>query len=196
MNAGHCGPTRPRSDRNQHQFRGFVHVERRHQVGAVHGHGVRTETEQGRDLPVASTERDQPQDLDLTRAQLLEDVTLLRIAVRRRLPRGELLQVWQGRAQEALTAGDGADRANQFGLERVLQDVALDAGVERVAHVLLIGMHAQNQNPLIASSPEDFDRGVETIDLRHVEIENHDIRAAATFRARSRRHHHPPRRRR
>ena len=80
--------------------------------------------------------RQQPQDLGLARGQLVERG---RPGAAGRPMRRELLDqpARDGRGEQRLAAGDGADPVDELGGRRVLEQEAARAGLERVEDVLV-----------------------------------------------------------
>ena len=156
----------------QHELRRLVDAERAHQVRAVHRDGVHAEVEHHGDLLVRLAVRDELQDLLLALRQPV--VRVVRSFERAGLDRAD--EDARELGAEVLLAGrDRADRARQVGLDRVLQDVALHARVERVPHVLLVGVHAEDQDAARGPLLQHLDRRVQPVHLRHGHVHDDDV---------------------
>src|SRR5215470_8994212 len=58
-----------------------------------------------------------------------------------------------------------------------LDDVPLDAGAHGLEHVVIVGMHRQQDRARPRADLQDLARGVEPIQERHREVEHGDVRA-------------------
>ena len=148
-------------DRVDDQLGGLVDAERVHDVGAVDRHRVDAEIELLGDLAVRKAGADVLQHLELARRQ---PVTAL--ALERRLFR-------HARIEHRLAGRDFPHGRREVEIERVLQDVAARARVERLAHQRVLRMHAEHEDGDLRVVAEDLPRGDETARARHGAI-HHD----------------------
>ena len=85
--------------------------------------------------------------------------------------------VGNGRAEERFALGHRTHRANQIRFRRILQEIAPDASVHRPHEVFLVGIHAEDENSGSLAPTSNLGRRFETVQSRHRDIHDHDVRA-------------------
>ena len=72
---------------------------------------------------------------------------------------------------------DGADGRRQFAGGAALEHVAARAGLERLHHIRLVVVHAQDQHGQVGVRALDLPQGLQAVEPGHRHVEHHDIRA-------------------
>src|SRR6185437_8154905 len=78
-----------------------------------------------------------------------------------------------------VTAGDLLDRAHQRLVRRLLEDVALGAGLEAPGEQAALAVGREHEDVGLGNLGGDLARGLETVGARHPDVHDHDVRAAA-----------------
>jgi hypothetical protein len=131
----------------------------------------------GGDLGVRQPARDELEDLELARGQLVEALRRLR---RRRRRRGELLDqpLRDRRGEQRLALSDDADARRELLRRDVLEQEAAGAGAQRLVDVLVQVECGEHQHPdrRRAVERDDAARRLDPVELRHADVHQHDVR--------------------
>ncbi len=79
-------------------------------------------------------------------------------------------------AEERLAFADGSDRGDQIVLGGILQQVGAGAGLKRLEHVALVGVHAQENDGGLRQLGGDLPRGFDAVQDRHGDVHHDDVR--------------------
>jgi hypothetical protein len=150
-----------------------VDAQRAHQIRAVHRDRVDAQVEHHGDFLIRLAVSDELQDLLLALRQLV--VRIVGPFERAGLDRADQ-HAGQLGAEVLLSGGDRPHRAREVRLDRALEDVPLDAGVQRVLHVLFVGVHAQDQDARAGPLLQQLDRRMQPVHLRHGHVHHDNVR--------------------
>jgi len=150
-----------------------VEVELLQNVPAMGLDRMGTQAENRGDLFVGLALRNQLQDLALARGQEVVGILHFLFAD---LTNVIFQQHFADHGAEArLTFGNGADRADEVGLRGIFQDVSARAGFQGAKDVALVGVHAEDHHIGMRFLSDDLPGSFNSIQLRHADVENHDI---------------------
>ena len=130
-------------------------------------HGGLADEELLPDLGIGEAGRDQAQDLELARRQLVER--------RRRVGAGDARELLDhafrdSGGEEGVAGGDGADRGEQLLGWLVLEDEPAGTGPQRLVDVFVEIERRQDEDPRRAVGREDAPRCLEPVELRHADV--------------------------
>ena len=123
------------ANRVDDQFGSLVNPKSIHHIGTVDSDGIGAEVESGSNFLVRFALHDHLQDFEFTRGECG--------TARRLSGRGRSLEL---RIEHGFAVRDAADSRSQLKIHGIFQHVTACAGIERLAHQRLFGMHAEHQD--------------------------------------------------